>query len=127
MTKEAKLKKIIENEGAKLQKVINKAVKGGWVQPENMLMFNENILTTNFVDGPFWFFNDVEAWYSILFQHSFAKAIWGEEIEWEEWARPKEESLWDGHECEFIGKRWQFYLQQAVISDDPISYYYKNM
>ena len=47
--------------------------------------------------------------YSILFSHDFAKAFFGEE----HW---------------LYGKRpWQYHLQQAVVSDDPIEYYYKNL
>lgn len=48
---------------------------------------------------------------AILFSHSFAKAFWKDE--------------------EFViknnplGKPWQYHLQQAVISDDPVDYYYK--
>lgn len=51
----------------------------------------------------------------ILFNHDFAKAIWGEEeIGVEQLIESRGEISWKHH------------LQQAVISDDPLEYYWEN-
>jgi hypothetical protein len=65
----------------------------------------------------------------IIFNHEFAKALWGErdwkDIDIEE--RPF--GLWDGGPewFEFNGKMWQYHLQQMVISPDPIKYLGENI
>ena len=50
--------------------------------------------------------------YALLFDKSFAKAIWGEKF--------------DESKPYFL-REWQYHLQQAVISENPIDYYYENM
>ena len=78
---------------AKLKKVIEKAVENGWIH-----------VSVN------------EEYQAILFDKSFAKAIWGE-------------CTHEGAEFEkeMLGEEWQHHLQQAVISKNPIDYYYENM
>lgn len=71
-------------------------------------------------------------YFSILFDHSFAKAYWGEKVV-----------------CSFCGKEvsspknykwckcsvkwtkamyeWEYHLQQAVIATDPLIYYYERL
>lgn len=53
-----------------------------------------------------------------LFNHDFAKAFWGT---WES----SKTGLNDKNYAETLLERWEYYLQQAVISKDPIDYYYK--
>lgn len=57
--------------------------------------------------------------YSILFSHSFAKAVFGEEGV-KDW--PCDYKVFDEEKCKIPA--WQYHLQQAVISDNPILYYY---
>ena len=47
---------------------------------------------------------------NILFDHSFARAFWGEQ------------NISRG-----LGAKWQFHLQQAVISESPLDYYFNNL
>ena len=62
-----------------------------------------------------------------LLSHDFAKAVFGEEVE-HDFVDDKcincelIHGLWGGSLCK---DGWQYYLQQAVISKDPIDYYYQ--
>jgi hypothetical protein len=58
----------------------------------------------NFVDRVYHYKN---VYYSVIFSHSFAKAIWGEE------------KIYDG---EFFGKAWEYHLQQMVLEENPLKY-----
>jgi len=67
----------------------------------------------------------------ILFSHDFARAYWGEE-EIKIWGNEMAEmnncldSLSDGDFIVYSRPIWQYHLQQAVVSDDPIQYYWRN-
>ena len=110
MTQEDKIKKIIEKavengwEHLGFSIALKKQKRGevdlGWTE-ENWIRYISN-----------------EEYYKTVFSHSFAKAIWGESYF-------KDFSGNFGKPGEFI--TWQYHLQKAVISDDPIDYYYKNM
>lgn len=53
----------------------------------------------------------------LLFSHDFAKAIWGEEENVKYILNvPKRTKVYV----------WQYHLQQAVISEDPLEYYWEN-
>ena len=108
MTKEAKFKKIIE-----------KALNNGWDGFDGVTINSiEDIDDIYFDDYNYvikvsnCYANHME----VIFSHKFAKAIWGEE---------KVTGLIGDEYYEY--PNWQHHLQQAVISDDPIDYYYKNM
>ena len=114
----------------KLTKIIKKAIKNGW-QP-----FNANVEFKVCTDRQHfmmiqWDDDFYDGMYDVLFNHDFAKAIFGE----------KKIELCIGGYCEkqdklpvfdctdpgsvlFIGCNWQYHLQQVVISDDPLEYYY---
>jgi hypothetical protein len=47
----------------------------------------------------------------IIFNHEFAKALWGEEPTW-----PRD----DGKKADLVN--WRYHLQQRVIAEDPIAY-----
>ena len=117
MTQEAKLKKIIE-----------KAEKSGWEKEcfeysgVNWWIVKPKITHTIGGEVPI---------LSVLFSKSFAVAIWGEGYKWFK--------MWD-KQGEPIGSKgakllkkleirqdWQYHLQQAVLSDNPIDYYCENL
>lgn len=56
---------------------------------------------------------------AILFNHDFARALFGEEEDGTE--------LLNGVYGEQPKRRMHYHLQQAVISDDPVSYMYKEV
>ena len=111
MTQEAKLKKIIE-----------KAVENGW----DLVPYHE------IIDG--WVGDGLDdEYYAILFSHAFAKAIWGEEE-----AEMENKNAWisSSSDIDDLGKKkqvtmggklYELHLMKAVISKNPIDYYYENM
>ena len=93
----------------KLTKLIEIAVENGY----ETLIFRPKERVVSLLIG------DMYAVAGLLFSHDFAKAIWGE---WK-----NDEQAWD-EDCysPMNISRWQHHLQQAVISDDPLEYYWEN-
>lgn len=59
----------------------------------------------------------------VIFNHDFAKALWGEELHHETFIVPKElNKRFAGTQNLDIKPIWQYRLQQMVIADDPIEY-----
>lgn len=113
-----------------LTKAIEKAIAGGW---KATLKFG--ILFMQIAGEPYQFQLNQDATLPfVIFNHDFAKALWGEE----------ETELWfDDHDLQdgqpllggsvsypydegaavgFKTKAWQYHLQQMVIANDPIKY-----
>jgi hypothetical protein len=80
-----------------LEKAIRKAIDGGWTKGKEYLDFMDDGL---FGRGK----NDHT---EVIFNHSFAKALWGE-------------STQQAYGPDFDG--WEYHLQQMVIAPDPIKY-----
>lgn len=94
-----------------LKKAIEKAKKNGYAPEYTARELIEEVTLTS----------DSEALaFNMIFSHDFAKAFWGEDLiltgEW----------YVDDFTPEIRGKRampkWQYHLQQMVISENPISY-----
>jgi len=75
--------------------------------------------------------------YKLIFSHDFAKAYWDEEMEYQTrvWTgnfplvhvkkgEVQEKPRWVAETSKT--ERWQTHLQSAVLSKDPIDYYFKN-
>jgi len=73
----------------------------------------------------------------LLYDHAFAKAIWGDEKLHSSYGcdsvidSSSGEPRWDGNKktdnsIDFRIESWRYHLQQAVISEDPIKYYWEN-
>ena len=92
----------------KLTKVIERAMERGWVPltsiPVSPASRAKHLLG---LVGSHVFIKN------LLFSHDFAKHYWGEK------PFPRESKP------PFL-MLWQYHLQQAVLSKDPIDYYYKN-
>lgn len=56
-------------------------------------------------------------WYALTFNHDFARALFGEKPEYEM-------DLYSPDNYQLNLNCWEWHLQQAVISDDPIDYMY---
>ncbi len=95
-----------------LEKAIQKAIDGGYTNVPKFVgitieQYAEDLLT-----------NDNKP-YDIIFNHDFAKALWGE---------PKEVDFGkrDSGGMKIFGVPktigWQYHLQQMVIAEDPIKY-----
>ena len=70
--------------------------------------------------------------HNTIFDHGFAKALWGEE-EIDEYIG--QEHPWKQLICEgdyaasgpsYIGPAWKYHLQSMVVADDPIQYLAEN-
>ena len=100
-----------------LEACIQKAIEGGWEEP------NGNTLQVDEKGNIYCFLKDNEGDTSIraygcqfglekiIFNHDFAKALFGEEIN-------DEEYRYTSYEIPM----WQYHLQQMVISPNPIDY-----
>jgi len=97
---------------AKLEKIIERALDNGWKER----VFGDDIESIVADNYPPHGENDGHE-KKVLFDKSFAKAIWREE------------------KCKFDcgiencaeAPGWEHHLTRAVISDDSIDYYYENM
>jgi len=109
------------------EKILNKAIKiakrNGW-KPSTYLSNYEHFSyhDTEYGAPAGWFdYEDSLELNTVIFNHDFAKALWGEELEYvyinRGGGKPLEESL----------PRYKFHLQQMVISNDPIKYLGENM
>lgn len=58
--------------------------------------------------------------YQLIYNHDFAKALWGEEIVTIDPQRNNQYIIAKSY-------RWHYHLQQMVIADDPIEYLGKNI
>ena len=99
-----------------LEQAITKAIAGGWdVDLETVLpeMTKRYSLYGLQYSGPS----------SLLFNHEFAKALWGEaSINYESIVTSQDGAIdMSAHEG------WQYHLQAMVIADDPIQYLADNM
>lgn len=107
-----------------LEKAIKKAIDGGWSRGE----YFQN-------DGKFEFDGDrficgdfSEHNFVAIFNHDFAKALWGEELHHETFIVPKElNKRFAGTQNLDIKPTWQYHLQQMVIAEDPIKYLGENI
>jgi len=96
-----------------LTKCIELAIEGGWrgdllgIKLESQ----DDGLVRVYWDGVEWSIKDV------IYNHEFAKALWGEEIMYGVAFEPDPNG-----ETKDYGDMWQFHLQQMVIAPDPIDY-----
>lgn len=103
----------------KLKEIIEKAVKNGW----KCYQSGGNDDMTDFVKTNIDEFvknlMDIPSYFTILFAHDFAKAYFN-----------GVEGLGVASD-DFQTKQgklgWQYHLQQAVLSENPINYYYEHL
>lgn len=99
-----------------LEKAIQKAIDGGWTKQgltdEGKMHFTENGIVVDWLRGG----RDFTSIETIIFNHDFAKALWGDEMRWQE----------DGENSR-LQTNYKYHLQQMVIADDPIKYLGENL
>jgi hypothetical protein len=101
-----------------LEKAIQKAIDGGW--GEFYSDMNADGITY-----------DMGGEYNLIFNHDFAKALWGED---EHTASPGLDD-YGAEKCESCGYEaeqvqpycWHHHLMRMVIADDPIKYLGENL
>ncbi len=101
-----------------LQKAITKAVRNGWNKngmSDILVDDSGNLLFVHYTSGNALY--QALSVYDVIYAHSFAQALWGEEPNWEiEQAGPPD-----------IIKGWEHQLQEMVIAEDPIKYLEENL
>ena len=112
-----------------LEKAIKKAIDGGWRSPGKFIEYNPRVDTwtdgiVSFkIKGDTYFSTSLSVAY-IIFNHDFAKALWGE-------AELKGLDAIIGENDPISGATrthyWQYHIQMMVIADDPIEYLGKNI
>lgn len=107
-----------------LEAAIQKAIAGGWAdifnggyekwewQPEFTRWDNGEIYEDNERI-------DLEV---VIFNHDFAKALWGEEDEIPYRIGSDMDSTWVAYGKVVTDPAWMYHLQHMVIADDPIQY-----
>ena len=103
-----------------LEKAIQKAVEGGWRSNIDLTLWEPKVFDhprMGLVIG--WrpnqlitYIGDDIPYQAVIFNHDFAKALWGEDMGY---------IIATEHD-ETVGTAWQYHLQQMVIADDPIAY-----
>lgn len=103
-----------------LEKAISLAIDGGW--EDNMFEVMHYTHEHSKIATP-------EFLYQLIFNHQFAKALWGEKPPLQR--RVYEKDYKGNRQLRLRGKRtgiaWQYHLQQMVIADDPIKYLGENI
>lgn len=111
----------------KLEALMQRAIESGWelgeCPPEIITITNDTVTLAYWVD---YIEGEDEAkiteeWQfeRLIFNHDFARALFGE------WPQLMKGVIPNGLKSVTDIPRWQYYLQQAVVSDDPISYMYE--
>lgn len=90
-----------------LEKAIKKAEKNGYIPNFNWTFEKGKII-------------DNKNYYSIIFNHEFCKALWGEEIAFLPFSEIHKHI---GENCIL----WKWHIKQMVVSENAIEYLDKNM
>lgn len=103
-----------------LEKAIKKAIDGGWQN------YEEWYVHRNGTDSNDWFMTtldgDHQYIYGLIFDHEFAKSLWGEHTET---MTVQNNTLNVKQVIDMDG--WQYHLQQLVIADDVFKYLGENV
>lgn len=91
-----------------LEKAIQKAIDGGWKADAVGMV---TIIPKGWLEH--------DHYKAIIFNHDFAKALWGINSE------PISSDI--SKDSELIKSIWQYHLQQMVIADDPVKYLGDNL
>lgn len=118
-----------------LTKAIQKAIDGGWKQ--NLIWIHGNVKNPNEIfmkqleidsEHIYWAYDEYISVPELIFNHDFAKALWGEELHHHVFVVPK------GLNKRFVGTNefdvkpvWKHHLQAMVIAPDPIAYLAENI
>jgi len=96
-----------------LEKAIQKATENNFKWGKQWLTILDNTDSNVFIN------NQLPA---ILYNHDFAKALWGEHI-----IETGDIEVINNAEFLIEFSAWQYHLQQMVIADDPIKYLGENI
>lgn len=111
------------SKGELLKKIIEKAVKNGWTIEQS----GSNEDMTDFVMANLDEFIDsllkIPSYYSIIFDHDFAKAFWnGKTLMCDCCKLEEKDCLCSEYECQSLEIGWRHHLKRMVVSENPIKY-----
>jgi hypothetical protein len=113
---------------------IQKAIDGGWVQ--KLIWIHGNVKDKNVIfmkaleidsERIYWAYDEYISVSELIFNHDFAKALWGEGTESELVMHSGGLLNYKSHKVETYQDRWQYHLQRMVIADNPIQYLGENL
>jgi len=115
-----------------LEKAIQKAIDGGWKTPLDEWEVSADCLSVYHHNKPSRAWESQLMWFQpiseLIFNHDFAKALWGEELHQETFIVPKElNKRFAGTKDLDIKPTWMYHLQQMVIAEDPVQYLGENL
>lgn len=95
-----------------LQRAIERAVINGYLKTGVTIEFYKP-LTKVCSNEAHWYY-ETDSYYQLIFSHNFAKAFWSDKM------------LSIGncsvHHGAWVGKEWEYHLQQMVIEKEPLKY-----
>jgi len=103
-----------------LEQAIQKAIDGGWLPCAPKYHFEGNAI---YWDGDTTTLR--ESLRSLIYDHDFAKALWGEAIPLN--SQELKEQGFSGGLGQVTTMGWQYHLQSMVIAEDPIKYLGENI
>lgn len=115
-----------------LEKAIQKAIDGGyegwgWPSSQDLLKWEWDDEDKVFSDGKGCDYESINL-EAVIFNHDFAKALWGEASTSDKLWHKIEAPMENGRDYLLhVMPSWQYHLQQMVISDDPIKYLGEHM
>ena len=126
----------------KLEALVQKAIQNEWmawgIYPTLHIVHDNLDVELRYDDYEQSFQFETYPAQAVIFDHEFAKALWGDgyELQPEEFDFPGEYevrsdgtreymTVHDQHVWDSKSSGWQYHLQQAVISDNPVEYVYK--
>lgn len=101
----------------KLEALIQRAIEGGYTYSGCYQDFNGKLMLDMKEEQWVTVF-EAENDYSIIFNHDFARALFGDTPEYEA-------DLYRPEAYQITLKHWEWHIQQAVTSDNPIDYMYQ--
>ncbi len=103
----------------KLKAVIERAVENGWVDTRMEVTFHDDSKAKFELDSEF----------ELLFSHDFAKAFFGEGMIYQSdlTAELKKELSYIGSKGRCLGVAWKYHIGSAVLSEDPLEYYFNQL
>lgn len=103
----------------KLEALVRRAVENGW-EPNDRVHTADDFLKVKRSEWRYAGMKQIIPW--LIFNHDFARALFGETKPLENGEYPPEVVLYKGKP---VWHPWSRHLQQAVISEDPIDYMYQ--
>jgi len=110
-----------------LTKAIQRAIDGGWEPQSPLSFYNHDLYVDGYHESAMPLVAQIDMYPLIIFNHDFAKALWGEDFPMKDFAgRGSGWSYWQNGTLRPLGY-WEKHLMDMVIAEDPIAYLGENI